>query len=191
MDTYTALATRRTAKAFAPDAPPREVLERIIEAATWAPNHRLTEPWRFTVIAGDERARFGDALAAWLRGPHGPEGIAEKAIESTRVKPLRSPILIVVAQQGRHDDPEMDLEDYAACCCATENLLLAAHAEGLAAKWSTGDMTIMPPALDYCGLAEGDRIVAYIYLGYPAEAEREPQRATRKPPAITWRGLDE
>ena len=105
------------------------------------------------------------------------------------MKPLRSPIVIVVSQHGRHDDPEMDREDYAACCCATENLLLAAHAEGLATKWSTGEMTTMPPALEYCGLEEGDRIVAYVYLGYPAETERAPQRAIRKPPTITWRGL--
>jgi nitroreductase len=189
MDTYEALATRRTAKTFAPEPPPREVLERIIEAATWAPNHRHTEPWRFTVIAGEERARFGEALAAWLSGPDGPEGISDRAVESTRVKPLRSPIVIVVSQHGRHDDPEMDREDYAACCCATENLLLAAHAEGLATKWSTGEMTTMPPALEYCGLEEGDRIVAYVYLGYPAETERAPQRAIRKPPTITWRGL--
>ncbi len=186
MDLFDALATRRTAGAFNDRVPPRALVERIIEAATWAPNHRRTEPWRFVVLAGEERVRFGEHLAAAMRA----DGVADKVIDSTRTKVVRSPILVVVAQQGSPDDAVRDLEDYAACCCATENLLLAAHAEGLAAKWSTGEMATMPAAFEYLGLMPADRVVGYIYLGYAADAGAPPKHAERTPAVVSWRGFE-
>jgi nitroreductase len=186
MDLIHALSTRRTASGFAGATPPREVLERIIEAATWAPNHRKTEPWRFHVVAGDARAALGARVAAWMRDV---EGASETKIESTRKKLQRSPVIIAVTQPGSPEDPVRDLEDYAACCCATQNLLLAAHAEGLAAKWSTGAMAVMPAALEYFGLTPADRIVGFVYLGYPADGTEE-RAAERMPATVSWRGFE-
>jgi nitroreductase len=186
MDLLYALATRRTASGFAEAAPPRVLLSSIIEAATWAPNHRKTEPWRFHVLAGDARTELGDRVAAWMRS----EGEAtEVQIGSTRKKLLRSPVIVVVTQPGSPEDPSHDLEDYAACCCATQNLLLAAHAEGLAAKWSTGALATMPPAIEYFGLGAHGRIVGYIYLGYPADGTEE-RPAERAPAQVSWRGFE-
>lgn len=177
MDIYDALRFRRSAKTFGPEAPSRETLQRIIEAATWAPNHRTTEPWRFFVLQGDARVAFGEAIVPELETP--------KAVEALRTKVVRSPVLIVVAQRGSPGQPELDLEDYGATCAAVQNLLLAAHAEGLAAKWSTGEMATSPGAFAHLGLAEGDRIVALIYLG-SAEAT-EPVGPKRTAPVIDWR----
>jgi len=187
MDLMHALSTRRTASGFADATPPREVLERIIEAATWAPNHRKTEPWRFHVLAGDARTELGARVTAWMRDV---DGASETKIESTQKKLQRSPVIIAVTQPGSPDDPVRDLEDYAAASCATQNLLLAAHAEGLAAKWSTGAMATMPPAFEYFGLTLADRIVGFIYLGYPA-AGTEERTAERMPPTVSWRGFEE
>lgn len=184
MSAWDALARRRSAKTFADRAPSRDLVARLIEAATWAPNHRLTEPWRFVVLAGEERRRFGEHLAEAMQR----EGAAEKTVESTRVKPLRSPVLLVVAQRGPAAFEELDREDYAAVACATQNLLLAATAEGLASKWSTGEMATMAAAREFLGLDEGDRIVGYVYLGYPAD-DAEPSPPARKPPLVEWRGL--
>lgn len=175
MELYEALRTRRTATTFSDQPPPREAVQRIILAATWAPNHRLTQPWRFFVIGGDERDRFADAVTAAMDA---------KQADSTRVKLRRAPLVIVVAQHGTPDRPDVDLEDYAACACATENLLLAAHAEGLAGKWSTGELATSPEAFAYLGLAPTDRIVAYVYLGY---ADGQPAPRERAEPTITWR----
>lgn len=177
MEIYDALRHRRSAKTFGPDAPPREVLERIIEAATWAPNHRLTEPWRFFVLQDDARTRFGEVFV--------PNLDSDKAIEALRTKVVRAPVLIVVAQHGSPDNPERDLEDYGATCAAVQNLLLAAQAEGLAAKWSTGNMATSPAAFAHLGLTEGDRIVALVYLG-SAEAT-EPVAPKRGAAPVEWR----
>jgi nitroreductase len=64
MDVLEAIRTRRTAGKIRPDVPPRAVIEELLEAATWAPNHRLNEPWRFFVVAGEARERFGELMAA-------------------------------------------------------------------------------------------------------------------------------
>jgi nitroreductase len=186
MELMHALATRRTASAFADPAPPRELLERIIEAATWAPNHRKTEPWRFHVLAGDARVALGDRIASWMQAT---QDATEAQIDSTRKKLVRSPVVIAVTQPGSPDDPVRHLEDYAAAACATQNLLLAAHAEGLAAKWSTGSMATMPPVFEYLGLGPDDRIVAFVYLGYPSEGDEE-RTAERQPATVNWRGLE-
>lgn len=191
MDLIEGLATRRSASTFASGCPPREQIARLIEAATWAPNHHLTQPWRFEVIGGDERVRFGEHLASAIVADPALSERAERLAASTRTKLLRSPVLVVVIQRGDDDDdPERVLEDYAACCCATHNLLLAAHAEGLAAKWSTGAMATMPAARAYFALAPADRIVAYVYVGYPA-ADATLRMPDRAPAVVTFRGFED
>ncbi len=182
MDALEALRTRRTVSAFSPEAPPRDVVARAIEAATWAPNHHVTEPWRFHVLVGDARDELAAAICATLP----PEKATPDERASVRSKLARAPVLIVVTQVGATDDPIRDLEDYAACACATQNLLLAAHAEGLAAKWSTGKLGHSEGAKRHLGLEKHDRIVAYVYVGYAAsQVTSEPRRSA---PVVTWLG---
>src|SRR5688500_4579376 len=94
MDVYEAIRTRRDIETFAPDTPPRDVVARLIDAAIWAPNHRLTEPWRFAVIAGDRRHAMADAIAASLAAKGEPEAPATSA----RAKLMRAPVTVFVAQ---------------------------------------------------------------------------------------------
>ncbi len=178
MDVQQAIRERRTIGQFSDQPVTREQIERLLEAAVWAPNHRSTEPWRFHVVAGAAREEMAEAIAATV-----DEGRARAA----RSKLTRSPVFIVVSQVRHEQDPVLDLEDYAACSCATQNLLLAAHAEGLAAKWSTGKLAHYVAAKEYLGLAAIDRIVAYVYLGQAAVGgalERE-----RREPNVEWRGF--
>ena len=183
MELYDAIHRRRDyADTFADAQPPRAVIERLIEAATWAPSHRRTEPWRFHVLAGEARAAMGAAVADWLaasgEGGEGPQ-------QAARVRLLRAPVVIVLSQVGSPDDPVRDLEDYAATCCALQNLLLAAEAEGLAAHTSTGVMVQFAGAKEYLGLAPHDRIVAYVYLG-TRPADVAPKEGTRRPAEVRW-----
>lgn len=181
MDVYTAIHTRRDLERFAPERPPREVVERLIEAAVWAPNHKLTEPWRFHVLAGAGREAMAAAVVAWLEAEGQPEG----AQRSARSKLLRAPVVVVVTQVGNTDDPVRDREDYAACAMAVQNLLLAAHAEGLIAHLSTDAMALYAGAQRYLGLAQHDRIVAYVNLGYAAP-DAPAKEGRRQPPSVRW-----
>ena len=190
MDIYTAIHGRRSVSTLAEDVPPRAVIERLINAAVWAPNHHLTEPWRFHVLRGAARSEMGAAVADRLEEELDPADSAKSgAIRSARSRLSRAPVVVVVSQNGS-DDPTIDLEDYAAACCATQNLMLAAHAEGLATKWRTGDMCDYRAAKDFLGLSETDRIVAYVYVGYPA-VHLAPDDRERKSPEVGWLGWDD
>lgn len=176
MDVDTAIRKRRTIGVFSDrEVPPQEIAE-LIEAARWAPNHKHTEPWRFHVVAGEARAQLAAAIV---------DGGGEFA-KDPRGKLLRSPQFIAVTQQAVLDDPVRDQEDYAAVCCAVQNMMLAATARGLATKWSTGALAENGAAKRWLGIGEQDRIVAYLYVGYPPEEMRE-MPAERRPADVVWR----
>jgi nitroreductase len=186
IDVLDAIRRRRSAVRYGEGPIARAVVEQIIEAARWAPNHHLTEPWRFVVLTGDARAALGEAIATeFLQNTANAKAEAEAT--GVRIKVMRSPVIIAVGQARTSSDPEKDLEDYAACACATQNLLLAAHAAGLAAKWSTGKMTVSPAAKQFLGLEPDDRIVGYVYLGSTME---EAPDSRRRPAAEVTRWLD-
>ncbi len=184
MDVYTAIRTRRDMEAFADECPPREMVARIIEAATWAPNHRLTEPWRFYVVAGDRRETMGAAIADWLAASGAPEGAQRSALS----KLMRAPLTIFVSQAGADDDAARTLEDYAACAAAVQNLLLAAHEEGLIVHLSTDRMIGYEKTREYLAIAPSDRVVAMLNLGY-LRADAPPKEGRRSAPVVTWDGV--
>jgi nitroreductase len=182
MDVYEAIRTRRDVETFAPETPPREVIERLIDAAIWAPNHRLTEPWRFAVVAGEGRDAMAGAIAAWLATRGEPEALATSA----RAKLMRAPVTVFVAQANVDGaDATRELEDYAACAAAIQNLLLAARAEGLIAHLSTDRMIQYAVTRDYLELGPHDRVVAMVNLGFLREGAA-PKQGTRKPANVHW-----
>jgi nitroreductase len=189
MDVLEAIRTRRTVGKIRPELPPREVIEELLEAATWAPNHRLNEPWRFIVVAGEARERFGRVMAddacQELDDPRGEK--ARSIIESQIKKATRSPVVIVVACDPA-TSPKIDpIEDVAAVACGIQNLMLAAHARGLATKWSSGKACYSPALKHLFNLTPEHQILGYIYLGYPDE-DSKPSARTPHAEKTTWLG---
>ena len=190
MDTLTALRDRRSINALTADVPSQATIQRLLDVAVWAPNHHMTEPWRFHVLAGDARRAVGEAISDGLRTElDASDPVAAGEIKGARAKLLRAPVVIVVSHP-RADDPVTDLEDYAACCCAVQNLLLAAHAEGLAAKWRTGAMCEFAATRQALGLGVTDRLVGFIYLGYPSP-NAPPDTRERAAPEVAWLGWND
>jgi nitroreductase len=189
MDVLEAIRTRRTAGAIRPDEPPREVIEELLEAATWAPNHHLNEPWRFFVLAGEARERFGQVMAEdacrSLPDPNGEQ--AHALADSQMKKAVRSPVIIAVAVDPPNG-PKIDgVEDVCAVACGIQNLLLAAHARGLTTKWSTGKTVYSESIKEFFGLSPAHQILGFVYLGYPAdERSAQPRSAHRE--KATWLG---
>ena len=189
MDVLEAIKTRRTAGKIRPDVPPRALIEEIIEAATWAPNHRLNEPWRFFVVAGEARERFGELMAADacrdLADPAGEK--ARDILKSQMKKATRSPVIIAVACDPPASSKIDPVEDVCAVACGVQNLMLAAHAKGLVTKWSSGQACYSPTIKSFFGLTPEHQILGYIYLGYPDEQSKP---ATRTPhhEKTTWLG---
>jgi len=181
MDAYDAIHTRASTRAFTPDPVPRAVVERLLAAAVRAPNHKLTEPWRFAVLTGASAARFADLKRAHratrFPDPAAPE--AAKAIEKTWREARDTPAFIVV-MCAESDDPVRQEEDLAATMMATQNLLIAAAAEGLGTYLRTGGIMRDAAVRELVRAPAGHRIVAIVSLGRPAEP---PQPRRRSDPA--------
>ena len=154
-----AIRGRRTHKAYGPDPVPRELLEDLFELARWAPNHNLTNPWRFRVIGPQ-------ALAA-LKEAAGPEAAS---------KLDRAPTL-VAASACQCGDPVQDEEDLCAAACAVYVVLLAAHARGLAGYWRTPAVLRTPEGRAAAGIPDGERVLGLIHLGPPRQPREAPERA--------------
>jgi nitroreductase len=186
-----AIRTRRSIGKVQAERPPRELVERILEAATYAPNHHLTEPWRFVVIAGDARAQLGEAMARTKSvGLDLNDPTVAADFEKTKQRAFRSPVVIAVVAHIAEHMKGGEVEEISAVSAAVQNLLLAAHALGLGAMWRTGDFAFETSVKEFLGFTGDDHIVGFVYLGYPA-MEREP--AKRKPISelTTWLGWDD
>ncbi len=160
MDVETAIRTRRTHKAFAPEPLPREQLEELLELASWAPNHNLTVPWRFRVVGPESLAR--------LKRAAGPEGAA---------KLDRAPTMVVVSA-ALSGDPVADEEDLHATAVASYIVLLAAHARGLAGYWRTPGLLRGEEGRAAVGLPASERFVGLLHLGRPRQERPAPPRPT-------------
>jgi nitroreductase len=160
MDVEEAIRTRRTHKVYRPDAVPREQLDALFELARWAPNHHLTNPWRFRVLG----PRALDAL--------------KQADPAGAAKLDRAPTLVAcsVVQGG---DAEQDEEDVCAGACAVYAVMLAAHGRGIATYWRTPGVLRSPAGRAAAGIADGEHVLGLLHLGHAA---REWQPPDREPP---------
>jgi nitroreductase len=166
LDAIEALTTRASPLALTEPAPDAAALSAMLRAAARAPDHGKLKPWRFIVIAGSARNALGDVLADALRKrePGGPES----ALDKERGKPLRAPLIVVVAARLREHKSVPVVEQIIAAGAAAQNILVAAHALGFGGFWRTGNAAYDNEVKAGLGLHSGDAIVGFLYLGTPA-----------------------
>jgi nitroreductase len=162
MDLEAAIRTRRTHKAYGPEPVDRATLLELFELARWAPNHHLTNPWRFRVLGERARARLGRE--------------AERADPGSARKLDRAPTLIV-ATAALEGDAQQRREDLLAAAVASYIVLLGAHARGLAGYWRTVPVIGSPPGRAALGIAAEEEPVGLLHLGRPVQDRRPPERA--------------
>ncbi len=143
---------------------PRELIEKLLNAAVQAPNHYHVRPWRFVVLTGNGRSQLGEVMAESMRAKF-PQ-LTDEALNKERAKPLRSPVLIAVGVDKPTESKVLEIENICAAAAACENILLAAHALGLAAQWRTGDAARDPMVKKFLGFAEDQHIISFLYIGY-------------------------
>lgn len=177
-----AIRTRRSIGKVKPDPVPKELVERLIDAAVWAPNHYLTEPWKFVVLTGEGRRRLGKAYAEIAAETLGDLAAEEKQerLQKEEAKAFRAPVVIAVACTPSDAPKVIRAEELAAVHAATQNLLLAAHASGLGAIWRSGEPAYHPAVKRWLGLDENDEVTGLVYLGYP---DMPPSKGRRTPGA--------
>jgi len=173
------LRARRTTKKLDPDRPvDPAVITELCTLATWAPNHRRTEPWRFAIFTGEGRHRLGETIGAAMEA----SGAPEFKVMKTRTKFLRSAAVIVVGSAPGSDEI-VSGENRDAVAAGVQNLLLGATARGLATLWSSIARPTDPGVLDLCGFEPGTFAVGAIYLAHPTGDEGPGKRSE---PRITW-----
>lgn len=139
----------------------KEILETLLECANAAPQHKRTQPWRFTVFAGEGRKKLAEGLAEAYEKNTPAEKLLEKTRDALYSKPLESGAVISV--QVAYSGAVPAWEEVAATACAVQNILIAASASGLGGYWGTPG--IIKNMQDFLGLNENEESLGFIYLG--------------------------
>ncbi|HEY4099628.1 MAG TPA: nitroreductase [Gemmatimonadales bacterium] len=185
MDIWSAITARRSIKAFADRPVDREAIEQLLAAAVHAPNHRLTQPWRFLVLGPAARRAFGEVLGARkakkIEDPAAAQATIEKVAAAEAAIPVTIAVSVVVDA-----NPEVREEDYAATMMAVQNILLAAHDLGLGTHLRSGAVMDDPRTRAALAIPDGERVVVMIWVGYAASV---PEAKPRKGAAELTRWL--
>ncbi len=169
MDLKQAILERRSIGKVKSDPVDQALIEEILEAAIWAPNHAHTEPWRFWVMTGEGRKLLARGYAEVAMAESGTLTEEETAQihANQEKKAFRAPVVIAVAVSPSANRVVPEIEEYAAAHAAVQNMLLTAHALGLGAIWRTGEPTYHAKMKETFGLQGKEDLVGFIYIGYP------------------------
>ena len=188
MDAIEAIHTRRSVGRVPDAGVAREEIEEILRAAICAPNHHLTFPWRFVVLQGSARRALGEVHAAAVMATR-PELPAEAfAKEAARLE--RAPVVIACIARATAEDEVTRREDRDAVIAAVQNLMLAAHARGLATMWRTGAMVDAPAVREDLACGPNDAIVGFVYVGRADGVSRDPTPRPSLDDVTEWRGAE-
>ncbi|MDG1839161.1 MAG: nitroreductase [Dehalococcoidia bacterium] len=186
MNVSKAIHERRSVKSFTQERhPDPNLIEKIIEAATWAPSHHMNQAWRFDVFEGNGLLKLAE-LDAQIHLNELPDDLEEGSkteIYDRRIaKMMQYPIVILVSVPKLSNRKSIYVEELAAGAAAIQNLLLAAHEEGLATFWATGKLARDKATKSFLEIPEEEEIIGVIRVGYPKPGEVPEQwREEREP----------
>jgi nitroreductase len=158
----------------------RMLLVELIENATWAPNHGLTEPWKFHVFQGASRADLVTILQQTYREITSPAEFREDKLKKMGENPLLAPVVIACVMERNGGSKIPEIEEIEALACAVQNLQLSATAAGLGCYWSSPPLLEAALFREWLGLRSEDRCMGLIYLGWPKASLNWP-RSVRQP----------
>ena len=157
-------------KMYTGEPVPKEVVEQMIENANWAPTHKFTEPWRFTVFYGEAVQQFAEFQSNLYKQRQLNTGEFDPSkYQKLKEKPLMAACVIAI---GMRRDPETripEIEEIAAVSCAVQNMYLTATAYGVGCYWSTGGATFWEEAKPFFNLSTEDRLMGFLFVGMPGK----------------------
>lgn len=146
----------------------RELVERILTNATWAPTHGMTQPWRFTVFSGGARERLSVFLGDVYRSSTPEDRFLPRKFENLTKRPLQSSVVIAIGMARDTTGKISERDELMAVACAVQNMYLTCAAYGLGAFWATGDAMTGAAMRDFLGLGAGDLALGLFHIGYPS-----------------------
>ncbi|MBL9180426.1 MAG: nitroreductase [Verrucomicrobiaceae bacterium] len=168
----------------------RALLTKILEDATWAPTHGLTEPWKFLVHQGAARQRLAGAMQEIYRETTPASEFREDKLRKMGESPLIAPVVIACVMERRGGAKIPEVEEVEAVACALQNLQLSATAAGLGCYWSSPPVLSTREFAEWLQIGAEDRCVGLIYLGWPRVGLNWPQ-GRREPVETKTRWCDE
>ena len=184
MEAIEALTARVSGTMLIEPGPDELELHSILSAAVRAPDHGRLHPWRFAIVKGAARLRLGELMATALMRRH-PDATPAQ-IEKERNRPLRAPLIIVVAAKVEEKTKIPAIEQVLSAAAAAENVMVAAFALGFGCAWKTGEAAYDPEIKSAFGLAPNDAIVGFLYLGSNANALPAPPLLDLSEYVIEW-----
>ena len=161
-----------------------EIIWQVLENANYAPNHKRTEPWRFTVFTGEGLQTFAD-LQSDIYSKYAGEKFNENKLKKMKDFPLMASHIIAIGMK-RHDGVVREIEEIEAVACAVQNMFLTTTAYGLASYWSTGGITYFEEAKFHFGLGPDDKLLGFFYIGHLAKPFGEGYKRMPVQDKVTW-----
>lgn len=166
------IINRRTIKSFKMDpVNPEEIID-LLNVAKWAPNHKLTEPWRFQLYTGEGKEVFAQAYID--SQPKVDEEVSEKAKRKAQYyKDIPIQLVIIMPEDPRQRTWD---EDYGAVSAFIQNFQLAAWERGIGMIWRTNEWVYNPVFREAIGVKPGEKIVGTMMIGYPKHVPKATER---------------
>ena len=154
----------------------KEIIEHLLQNATWAPTHGMTQPWRFKVFTEESRKILSDTLSMLYKQLTPTENFREDKFIKMQARPFQASAAIV-AYMKRGDNPKIpEIEEISSVACAVQNLCLTATAYGIGSFWSTPKIIYTKEMNDFLKISDEDKCMGIIYLGYPNDEWPKGQR---------------
>lgn len=155
----------------------KEIVEKLLNAAIWAPTHGKTQPWRFTVfMEEDSRKQLANFLVEWYKANTPAADQRESKLEKMQQRPMQTTAIIALGMHRQDSGRIPEIEEKLALACAVQNMQLMATAYGLGSFWSTPKATFSKEMVAFLGLRPEDSCLGLLYLGYTKEEWPKGQR---------------
>lgn len=175
------ISTRRSVfpKDYSGEKVNEEIIEQILKNAVWAPNHKMTEPWRFMVFTGDGLKKLAQFQSTLYREVTAKDGsYKEDRYQGLLTKPMKSSHIISIGMKRDEKKSLPEMEELGAVYCAVQNMYLTATAYGVGCYLSSGGVTYFEEAKEFFGLGKEDKLLGFLNVGVP---KGELQEGKRKP----------
>ncbi|MDB4710856.1 nitroreductase [Flavobacteriales bacterium] len=154
----------------------KEVIEKLLSSAIWAPTHGKTQPWRFKVFQDNGRLTLSDQLGETYKENYTGDSFNEFKYKKIKNRPLISSVVIAVCMKRDVTKKIPEIEEIEAVACAVQNMMLTATAYGIGSFWSTPKLLDKPEMKDFFQLEQDDKCLGLLYFGYTNEKWPSGQR---------------
>ncbi|MBK6267139.1 nitroreductase [Marivirga sp. S37H4] len=166
---------------------PDEIVEQMLENAKWAPTHKHTEPWQFTVFTGEGLRKLGEFQSQiYKEHAEKQDNFSEEKFLTLQNKPLQASHIIAIAMKRDEKGTVPEIEEIESVACAVQNMYLTATAYGIGCYWGSGGITYLESAKESFGLSSKDKLLGFLYLGMPKDGFWPEGKRTSMEDKVHW-----